>query len=336
MDPVIVIGSERGILIAQRGECEWYQVRRGLFAQHVTSLIAREGAILAGTTNGVFRSDDAGQTWREASAGLTERHVRWLAHHPEISDREFAGTEPAGILVSHDGAQTWRQCPEVAQLRDRLGWMLPYSPEAGCVRGFAFQGDRAYAAVEVGGVLRSDDVGETWRLAEGSDGQPDLDGPPESFVYADVHSIHVHPSSPDRVYAPTGGGFYRSEDGGRTWTLLYDCYCRAVWINPLNPDHMILGPADHVERNGRIEETLDGGETWRALAAGLSLPWPQHMVERFVPVGDELFALLSNGELLVTALTNLIWQPVQLDAQAENFTSLYELRINSSLSVDTR
>ena len=152
-----------------------------------------------------------GQTWRAASAGLAHPHVRWLAFHPDISDREFAGTEPAGIFVSHDGAQTWRECPEVAQLRDRHQWMLPYSPEAGCVRGFAFHGDRAYAAVEVGGVLRSDDAGETWRLAEGSDGSPDLDGPPEPFVYPDVHSIDVHPSSPDRVFAPTGGGFYRSD-----------------------------------------------------------------------------------------------------------------------------
>ena len=128
--------------------------------------------------------------------------------------------------------------------------MLPYSPEAGCVRGFAFHGERAYAAVEVGGVLRSDDGGETWRLAEGSDGNPDLDGPPEPFVYPDVHSIDVHPSSPDLVFAPTGGGFYRSIDGGRTWTLLYDCYCRAAWIDPL--DASILCWARPMGWNGTV------------------------------------------------------------------------------------
>ena len=276
--------------------------------QHVTSLIAREGVILAGTRHGVFRSDDVGHTWHAASVGLTCPHVRWLAFHHDISDREFAGTEPAGIFVSHDGAQTWRECEEVAWLRDHYHWMLPYSPEAGCVRGFAFHGDRAYAAVEVGGVLRSDDGGETWLLAEGSDGNPDLGGPPEPFVYPDVHSIHLHPSSPDLVFAPTGGGFYRSVDGGRTWELLYDCYCRAVWIDPLDPDHMILGPADSVEQNGRIEETRDGGVTWHTASHGLRVPWSQHMVERFTQIDDELWAVLSNGEVIAAPLTSLEWQ----------------------------
>jgi photosystem II stability/assembly factor-like uncharacterized protein len=289
-----------------------------LIDQHVTSLIAREGVILAGTRSGVFRSDDVGHTWYAASTGLTHPHVRWLAYHPDISDREFAGTEPASIFVSHDGAHTWRQCPEVAALRDQHGWMLPYSPEAGCVRGFAFHRDRVYAAVEVGGVLRSDDGGQTWRLAEGSDGKPDLDGPPEPFVYPDLHSIEVHSSSPDFVFAPTGGGFYRSRDGGRIWELLYDCYCRAVWIDPLNLDHVILGPADNVEHNGRIEETNDSGRTWHAASRGLRVPWPRHMVERFIQIDDELWAVLSNGELLVAPLETLQWRPVLSDVKNIN------------------
>ena len=105
-----------------------------------------------------------------ASAGLSDRHVRWMAYHPEQSDFELAGTEPAGIFISRDGGESWRECPEVAEMRHRFRWYLPYSPEAGCVRGFAHHGDRAYAAVEVGGVLVSQDGGETWTLAQGSPG----------------------------------------------------------------------------------------------------------------------------------------------------------------------
>jgi photosystem II stability/assembly factor-like uncharacterized protein len=314
---MIYLATENGLLVCERIE-EWCVVRHGLVGQRVTSVIAREGTILAGTINGVFRSDDEGQTWREMSVGLSHRHIRWLAYHPDISDLEFAGTEPACIFISRDGANSWRTCSEVEKLRAQHGWSMPYSRNAGCVRGFTFNGSRAYAAVEVGGVLRSNDRGESWRLAEGSDGDPSFEGPPPPFVYPDVHSIHVHPSSPDLVFAPTGGGFYRSSDGGRTWDLLYDCYCRSVWSDPSDPAHLVLGPADYVDSNGRIEETQDGGDTWVRASTGLKVPWHRHMVERFTQIDSELFAVLSNGELLSAPLKSLEWKRILPDAKDVN------------------
>jgi len=306
---MIYVATNNGVAVADRDD-EWETLRLGLEGRRVTSVIAREGVVLAGTREGVFRSDDEGRSWREASQGLNTPYVRWLAFHPDVSDFELAGTEPAGIFISRDGANSWQECPEVAMLRERFGWFLPYSPEAGCVRGFAFHGRRAYAAVEVGGVLVSNDGGVTWQLAEGSDGKPDLEGPPEPLIYPDLHSIEVHPDSADLVFAPTGGGFYRSQDGGKTWKLLYDCYCRAVWVDPENANHMLLGPADGVEANGRIEETQDGGESWQNASSGLEVPWSRHMVERFTQAGDELLAVLSNGQLLATPLDRWEWREV--------------------------
>ncbi len=310
MNTFLCIATDDGLLTFERDGGDWREAAAGLSGRDVTCVVAREGVILAGTTKGIFRSDDLGQTWREASAGLTLRRVRWMAYHPDISDLEFAGTEPAGIFVSYDGGETWRKCPEVARLRDAHGWSLPYSPEAGCARGFAFHGQRAYAAIEVGGALRSDDGGNTWRLAEGSSGDPDPFDPPAPYICPDVHSIAVHPSSPDLVYAPTGGGFYRTADGGKTWACVVECYCRAAWIDPADPDHVILGPADFVDSNGRIEETRNGGQTWLSASTGLQVPWRRHMVERFAQAGDDLFAVLSNGELLAAPLSTLEWRRV--------------------------
>jgi photosystem II stability/assembly factor-like uncharacterized protein len=306
----LILATEHGIVICEGEDASWHESTRSLTNQHVTSFIARQGVILSGTKNGVFRSDDDGQTWQEANKGLTTQHIRWMAYHPDVSDLEFAGTEPANIFVSHDDGGYWRACDEVAQLRDKHSWSLPYSPEAGCVRGFAFHGSRVYAAVEVGGVLRSDDSGETWRLAEGSDGNPSFEGPPEPFVYPDIHSLEIHPSSPDLVYAPTGGGFYRSNDGGKTWKLFYDCYCRAVWVDSHDPEHLILGPADYVNSNGRIEETRDGGQSWSLASNGLNVPWRRGMVERFFQADDALFAVLSNGQLLSAPLSSLEWHRI--------------------------
>lgn len=307
----LLVASGEGLIIATREGQDWWEVRRGLPGRRVTSVIAREGVILAGTGQGVWRSDDLGQTWVAASAGLSLPYVRWLAFHPNFSDLEFAGTEPASIFVSHDGAQTWRECPEVGQMRDHFGWWLPYSPGAGCVRGFAFHGDRVYAAVEVGGVLRSDDRGETWRLVDGCTGQPVFTIPSPTHCSSDIHSVETLAAfSPDLVFAATNSGLFRSMDGGATWSHLFQCYCRAVWINPTDPNHIILGPADRTDRIGRIEVSQDGGQTWRLASDGLDAPWPRHMVERFVRVEDELVAVLSNGEVFAAPLATLAWRRI--------------------------
>jgi photosystem II stability/assembly factor-like uncharacterized protein len=317
-----ILATDGGMVLAERngGQSEgrlagWKLAARSLADRKATAVIAREGVILAGTTDGVFRSDDGGQTWEEASDGLRIRHVRWLAYHPDVSDFEVAGTEPAGIFISHDGGTSWQGHPEVEELRDRFKWFLPYSPEAGCVRGFAFHGDRAYAAVEVGGVLRSDDAGATWRLAGGSTGEPVFDIPPSPRVHADVHSVAGHPSSADRVIGATAEGLYRSADAGDTWEASHvGSYCRAVWVDPEDAEHMILGPADSVSRkNGRIEETRDAGATWSRASEGLDLPWPDRMVERFVQVDGNLLAVTSDGRLYEAPLDGLQWRNVLPD-----------------------
>lgn len=311
MKQLLIVGTNKGIHVAQRVQNGWERLEHSLASHQVNSVSVMDGTILAGTKSGIFRSEDLGQTWRGSSEGLTHTHIRWLAHHPGGSGRALAGAEPAAIFLSHDGGRLWQECPEVAAFRDEHGWYLPYSPEAGCVRGFAFHGDRVYAAVEQGGLLRSDDAGETWHLAQGSNGVPRT--PPQGFIHPDVHSVAVHPSSPDLVFAPTGGGLYGSKDGGANWEHLYPSYCRAVWSDPADTGHLILGPADWVDRNGRVEASSDGGESWQAASDGLDTPWPRNMVERFLQVDSELLAVLSNGELLAASLPALHWQPILPD-----------------------
>jgi photosystem II stability/assembly factor-like uncharacterized protein len=299
---ILLLATSYGIAICESEVAGWRVYRRDLLGSFVTCVIAQGEIIIAGTKDGIFRSSDRGESWWAVNSGLSIRHIRWLAAHPDNPQRVFAGSEPAGIFLSQDGGLSWQSIPEVAEMRDQQGWYLPYSPEAGCVRGFAFSGVNGFAAVEVGGVLVSRDYGETWALNRRSQS-------PEKNIHPDVHSITTHPSSAHLVAAPTGGGFFLSKDGGATWdNRSPDCYCRAVWWNPVDPDHMLLGAADWVDRNGRIAETRDGGHTWSEISHGLDLPWRNHMVERFSQVGDLLLAVLSNGELLVTCLEPLNWQ----------------------------
>jgi photosystem II stability/assembly factor-like uncharacterized protein len=261
----------------------------------------------------VYASHDGGVRFEPASEGLAVRHVRALAMAPD--GRLIAGTEPAALFSRAPG-EPWCEATEVAALRERHAWWLPYSPEAGCVRDLTFQASRAYAAVEVGGVLRSDDGGRSWGLAPGSDGRPAFERPPAGRVYPDVHSVAVHPSSSERVYAATADGLYASDDGGARWERRGEgCYARGLWLDPEDPDRLLLGAADDVRRKqGRIERSRDGGRT-RSRDAGAEGPWPTAMVERFAVLPGGLAAIRNDGQLLELPAGAERWIPVPLDGR---------------------
>jgi photosystem II stability/assembly factor-like uncharacterized protein len=319
MATYLYIVTAIGLFIVTQTDGNWEIVKHTLNEKNLTSIAVSEGVIIAGTTDGIWRSSDNGKSWKESNDGLSIRHVRWIASSSYAPMTFLAGTEPAGIFVSADGGKTWGSKPEIETLRDANGWFLPYSPKAGCVRGFAIakpdkHRDRMYAAVEVGGALISNDSGKKWNLVEGSDGSPDFDRDLGTMIHPDVHSITVHPTSSDFVTAATGGGLYRSTDGGRIWKNIYQCYIRAIWVDPANPQHMIAGPADGVSRNGRIEESNDGGQTWKLASDGMApTPWSRHMVERFVQLDNDLFAVLSNGELWLKPLDKNKWHQILLE-----------------------
>lgn len=311
----LYIATATGLFIVTRISGNWKVVKHTLAEQSLTSITVSDGLILAGTTNGIWRSIDNGQTWKKANKGLTIQHVRWMAAAPKAPAAILVGTEPAGIFVSNDDAISWRPNPEVSDLRDAYAWFLPYSPKAGCVRGFAIaesgpDPNRIYAAVEVGGVLVSENRGKLWRLVDGSDGKPDINREFGTLIHPDVHSLTVHPSSSDLITAATGGGLYRSIEGGKSWKNLYRCYIRAIWVDPGDAQHIISGPADGVSQNGRIEESFDGGKTWRLASEGLKVPWPQDMVERFMQTDKDLFAVLSNGDLWLKRLGESKWHQI--------------------------
>jgi hypothetical protein len=301
------VGTTSGMHVLRDGEL----MPLGLAGERVTAVHARRRdgvtVVLAGSYgNGLFRSDDDGRSWSRVEAGLTAPAFRCLVFH---EGELLAGTEPGAIFRSADGGLSWSELEGFAALPGRERWFLPYSPRAGAVRGIHASGVRLLAAVEVGGLARSDDGGRTWVC------EPVI-------ADEDIHHVAGHPDDDDLLYASLGlasitfrerdrpqlGGIARSRDGGRSWEKVETDYTRAALIPSTRPDLVVAGPAPRVGRSGRIVVSSDGGDSWQPAAEGIETPMPD-MVELFVESPDGLvWAICSQGRLLHAEPDEWIWR----------------------------
>jgi photosystem II stability/assembly factor-like uncharacterized protein len=197
-----VAGDDVGVV--EGGEVETTLTGRGARCLAVDP--GDPDTLYAGTTDeGLFKSVDGGGSW-EGLSGIEYPRVTAVAVSP--ADRAvYAGTEPSALFVSQDGGDSWRELGEMGKLPSRPTWSFPPRPWTSHVRAIAL----SYAdpglvvvGIELGGVLRSTDGGETWQ-----DQRPG--------AQPDCHSMFAHQRAPELLYEAGGGGFAMSTDFGDSW-----------------------------------------------------------------------------------------------------------------------
>ncbi len=210
---------------------------------------------------GVFKSTDGGATWIKSlykgpDIGASDLSIAsanpavlfagmWQAHRPPWTT--YAPVEgPGGALYrSSDNGATWTQL---------TGHGLPDGNWGRVGVSVAPDGKRVYALIDAAkksGLYRSDDGGDKWTLANSD---PRLTSRSWYFNW-----LAVDPSNPDVVYIPNVA-FYRSEDGGKTISIVRgapggDDY-HDVWVDPKNSNHLILG----CDQGTSV--SIDRGQTW--------------------------------------------------------------------------
>jgi len=255
---------------------------------------------------GVYRSLDGGTTWQPMGLSDTH-HVGRIVIDPHDPDVVFVaalghlwGPNPErGLYRTRDGGRTWEK---VLHVDDDTGVVdVALDADGRTMYAATYQRRRAaYGFVGGGpgsGLWRSLDGGDSWQRLEHG-----LPGGATGRI-----GIAIAPSNTDIVYATienAGGGVFRSEDRGATWTKVSSVTPRpmyysqirvdptncdkvwmlgtylmvsidggktftsegtaerihvdhhALWIDPSDPGHMMLG------NDGGLHFTWDGGETW--------------------------------------------------------------------------
>ncbi|MBM3219757.1 MAG: hypothetical protein FJZ38_13970 [Candidatus Rokubacteria bacterium] len=277
--------KKSGALHRGSGDGDWEQLTKGLpqpvSVQAITIHPTNRDVIFVGTQDGPYRSTDGGSTWERTGfpSGL---QVWSITFHPRDPRVVFAGTSPVAVFRSDDGGSTWRKLPNAKQDRDRITMAFP----SRVMRIAITPGhpDAIYAALEVAGVLRSVDGGETWedcsdpleKLAERPNLKSKIQSDSEAEGMLDAHALLVSDAAPSSVFLAVRMGLFRSDDRGKTWQDMEVgrfsplTYGRDIRVSPQDANvlYAALSPAAR-SQDGSVYRSADLGRTWTRFDHGV-------------------------------------------------------------------
>jgi len=237
--------------------------------------------IYAGTQHGPYRSADGGERWTKLPFPDKGMTVWSLLFHPRDPNVMYAGTAPAAVYKSDNGGDTWRR---LSALRPAGHVKMSFDTRVTRLAADPGHPQELYAGLEVDGVLRSLDGGESWedmsheliKLADRPHLKSRIVSDTEIEGMMDTHALCVSSALPGAVFLAVRMGLFKSVDRGATWADMEIgrfsplTYARDVQVSPHDPRalYACLSPAARSE-DGSLYKSEDLGQTWRRLDHGV-------------------------------------------------------------------
>ena len=269
-------GNLAGVFRRDAAGADWQHVLTEPEAYTVFVHPRDPNLVLAGTKDGIYRSTDGGATFKRADFPDSGVQVWSFLPDPADPKRMLAGGSPASIYRSTDAGESWTRQAD-PKLPDR--GKAPFAVRVMRFARHPRRPDEIYAALEVGGVMRSTDGGESWsdcseHLIRLSVEEPRLRSKIVSDTEAegmlDGHAICMSAADPDAVVLAVRMGLFRSQDQGKTWEdLRVDrfspfTYGRDIKVSPQDPNtlYACLSVAAS-SKDGALYRSQDIGRTWQ-------------------------------------------------------------------------
>jgi photosystem II stability/assembly factor-like uncharacterized protein len=254
---------------------------RGGRANAVAGVTGQPRVYYAGYTGGgVWKTEDAGNSWRNVSDGFfrsasigaigvaeSDPNVVYVGTG-EHAVRGQSSSYGDGVYKSTDAGKTWTRLGLEATKQISRVHVHPSDPDVVYV---AAQGDR-WKPTSERGIYRSTDGGRTWtqllKGANGTSGATDLSMDPANprVLYA---AFWDHQRLPWQVRSGgPGSGIWKSTDGGESWTRLAEGLPKlmgkiGVAVSPANPERVF---AIVEAEKGGLYRSDDAGKSWRLLS----------------------------------------------------------------------
>ncbi len=249
---------------------------RGGRSTAVTGIADEPQTFLMGSTGGgVWKSDDAGNQWRNISDGFFGGAVGAIDVANSDPNVIYVGTgsgdvrgnssQGRGVWKSVDAGRTWRfvGLPESGGIRRII--VHPTNPDLVYLTALG----HLFGRNKERGVYRSKDGGATWEqvlFLNDSTGASDLAMNPRNprVLYAGMWRAERKPWT--MISGGADGGVFKSIDGGDTWTKLSGGLPTGITgkvgltVSPANPDR--VWAVIEAEPNGGLYRSDDAGKTW--------------------------------------------------------------------------
>jgi photosystem II stability/assembly factor-like uncharacterized protein len=251
--------------------------------------------------DGIYKSTDAGRTWRHMGLDETGRIGRIIVHPTDANivyacalGRTTGPQQERGVFKTTDGGQTWQRVLFADPNTGCSGLTMDANDPNTLFAGMWQVEMHTYAMFSGGpgsAVYVTHDGGTNWKKLEGH-GLP-------KYPVGKI-DVAIAPSNSKRVYAliqtANQGSIWRSDDGGENWTngswqrelIGRAGYYIRLAVNPKNPDEVFVA-------NSSFWSSTDGGKSFR------TLPWGGDTHDIWIdPTDPNRIVMTHDGGMFMT------------------------------------